>query len=253
MKIVSKFRDYYDPVGAYDREERPLYIRKSEKIIIKDYFKDQHLSKEESARLNSIREAIRPLNDVLDSMPRSDRFYPHVIAFCGKTFPCYKYYCSKETFWSIDDVIEFARISNQRGNNYISKQMVVALKSTSTYRGFGAKGLNRATWDEFQNLMSPFGPTKLCEISDVPFVTLNAPVLLLYTDSNSLNLVVNPELNKFNFAKMVEPYMAYQEIDMFLGNNLANQEDPNAHLTDELKVHYKGFDKKYGFRTRPKK
>lgn len=52
--------------------------------------------------------------------------------------------------------------------------------------------------------------------------------------------------------RQVDPYTAYQELDMFLGNNLVFQEDPDAHLTDDLKIHYKGFDKTYGFRRRPK-
>lgn len=58
-------------------------------------------------------------------------------------------------------------------------------------------------------------------------------------------------LSLIQFAKKVDPYTAFQELSMFLGGVLGVNARPMAAITDRDQVAKKGFDAKYGFRTRP--
>jgi len=67
------------------------------------------------------------------------------------------------------------------------------------------------------------------------------------------NLIeINPRLNKLNFQSVVDPYTAFQEIEMFVGSQLAVQRDPEVHVSDEIKAESHGFNK-WSFRRPPKK
>lgn len=63
--------------------------------------------------------------------------------------------------------------------------------------------------------------------------------------------VTYPRLADLQFYKAVEPWQAYQELSMFLGNIAAPDRVPVT-IADKDRVQQHGFDMKYGFRTRPK-
>lgn len=60
-----------------------------------------------------------------------------------------------------------------------------------------------------------------------------------------------PKLADLQFYKVIEPWRAYQELSMFLGNIAAPDRVPVT-IADRDRVQQHGFDMKYGFRTRPK-
>ena len=62
-----------------------------------------------------------------------------------------------------------------------------------------------------------------------------------------MQLIINPCLKDYEFYRVFDPYTCYQEISMYVGNNLV--EDPNKAwpIGDKLKVQSHGFDK-YSFR-----
>ena len=82
-------------------------------------------------------------------------------------------------------------------------------------------------------------------IDDTPFLTFRSPVLWRREDE----LVTNPILKALQFASQVDAYAAWQELSMFLGNNLVSSvgKAPRP-ISDELKAEAKGFDKKTSFR-----
>ena len=55
--------------------------------------------------------------------------------------------------------------------------------------------------------------------------------------------VINPCLKELGFQKIVDPYTAFQEIDMYLGNNMADQFDPTLGRTDNEIRDSHGMDK----------
>lgn len=79
---------------------------------------------------------------------------------------------------------------------------------------------------------------------------VGAPVFMLSFENL---LVVNPRLADFNFAKLVDPWIAYQELSMYVGSALVEQKDPNENITDDIRAHNHGFGHKYAFRKEPQK
>lgn len=56
-------------------------------------------------------------------------------------------------------------------------------------------------------------------------------------------LTINPCLKDYGFAKVVDPWTAYQEVQMFVGNNLVNDKDKQVKLSDKTLQGKHGFDK----------
>jgi len=211
MKIVSKFKDYYDSVGAKDRDPVPFYDRTTKEINVYE--------SERSSELN----AIKPVTNLMRMMPPSSFSRRGVLAFCGALYPFYT--GGDRYYWDCEKIMP--------------------REDKHKYR------LNKKSWQKF--LVDSSG---LAALDASMWIYFKTPVFLLLEEggwSHSRNsFFLNPRLYKLNFAKKVNPYTAYQEIDMFLGNNMATQEDPNANVTDALKAHYTGHDGKYSFKTPPR-
>lgn len=65
-------------------------------------------------------------------------------------------------------------------------------------------------------------------------------------------LIKNPILKDFEFGKLVDPYTAVQEIEMYLGRLATNNTPPMPVGSDKVIAESKGFDK-YSFRKLPTK
>lgn len=233
MKIVSPFKDYYDVVLANDRDPYPLYLRQPAEYEFKDrehtYYRIQRW---EFPRIPGI----------------SHEKSTGCVAFCGRLYP----------FWFVQDTICYTlqqvvaafkkRIDLYDGSpeyRMMTKgyhETLSALSGTKVNRpsyGGGWGTLNEPTWQAWQEHMKEGG-----RISDSVFLKEQAPVIAVF----GTQVLINPILRKLNFHTVLDPFTAYQEISMFLGNNLAQQVDPIPKTTDELKAHAHGFDK-WSFRT----
>lgn len=65
-------------------------------------------------------------------------------------------------------------------------------------------------------------------------------------------LIKNPILKDFDFGKLIDPYTASQEIEMYLGRLATNNTPPMPVGSDKVIAESKGFDK-YSFRKLPSK
>lgn len=68
----------------------------------------------------------------------------------------------------------------------------------------------------------------------------------------SHKLLLNPQLSKVEFFKVLDVYSCYQELEMWMTGVLAYPQNMIIEVKDESKIQKHGFDQKYGFRTRPK-
>jgi len=55
--------------------------------------------------------------------------------------------------------------------------------------------------------------------------------------------IINPRLADFNFQKTLNSFRTVQEIEMFLENQLAQQQNPPSLQTDKEKLTSHGFNK----------
>lgn len=242
MRIISNFKDYYDFAGTQDKDDI-VYLRKQETFTF-DFRKD--------LKAHTLH---RSLIEPFRKLPKTDssvRFPIRLFSVCGKLYYVYgvpgKYYQ-----WSYTNKIEVVEIAakeyyerqykNRRGA-YPSEW-----KETKPHRWledlpFSPWGFN--TWNK------QYG-RDVYSVSVDLHRHYSAPVLLINGNPNVGNdITVNPFLKEYDFQSIIDPYTIAQEIDMYLGNELAVQKDPPAPITDKLRAEYHGFDE-HSFRKLPTK
>jgi hypothetical protein len=250
VKIKSDFYDYYDNGSTiWDSDKSLIYVRKTKEIeysigskeLNNDFFK------------------------MVNSLPRFQE--SGVIGFCGKAYPFYKvqWWGNKsKTYYSL-----FEMEKDIMSEGYYDKCLLhLRAKCTAkTSERELAFSLNQEL-KKFRNTINVFlhdkglhnrGKTNLDvfnslnkEIADELFIKHDVPIFMaskIYDKSNTM--VLNPRLKDYTFISQYDPSTAYQEISMYLGNNLAKQVDPSVNFSDELKINAAGFDK-FSFRNRSK-
>jgi hypothetical protein len=220
MRIVSRFTDYYDGLRSLDREDTPLYVRETTTTDLAGL-----TVRAREALLVQVGALWR--DDVVppfpDAIPGAERV---VVGFCGRAFSGILAF--GEVCWDLDEVLALVDVRvTDRGERDIMRQQ---LTSTSTSRW--RPGLNRATWERHV-------AGRRQDIGPAPFIALRAPVVVV-TDRS---LMLNPCLRDQGFARQVDPYAAWQELSLFLGNTLLlDAPPPPRPVDDALKAHAHGFD-----------
>lgn len=80
--------------------------------------------------------------------------------------------------------------------------------------------------------------------NDELFITNHSPIVVVELGTKA---VWNEFLRPYFFVRIIDPYQAFQKIEMFLGN-MATPQKPIPKQTDIEKVKSHGFDHKMGFR-----
>lgn len=243
MRIITNFKDYYDGAAAIYRDDRPLYRRLTEVIRIK---------------LDRRRDLapLQPLLEVLHSMPycrelEGGRRTPlcHLVAFCGRFYPVYAIsgvgYPSVNAFI---DTVTAGRAGDSAGRGGAdSERYVVELQARYARIISEEEACDPPGW---AGLRRPFNTKAWARWEQkhvdrtVPidlFRHFDTPVFSVSQDEGAVVVTVNPCLADLGFMKVVVPFDTAQELDMFLGNQLARQEDP-AQLSDELRRDAAGFN-----------
>lgn len=236
MKIISKFHDYYDTALGYGVDETVVYIRKQETYDL--YPKVKNL-------LNFPNHL--PIGEFRIARGNSEgqrlRITSHILGFCGNIIPFVKLkvsdafnddatvYCYD--IESIDNLMEKWGLADQFSRN----------KHHLTYIYYGAK---RSSVLAFLNS----GVTNL----DIFFELGNPIFVSKFNISSQENVIVtNPCLKKYNFQTYMDPFSAFQEIDMFLSGVLGQAHPPITQISDKEMAKKKGFGHKYAFKKEPKK
>ena len=210
MRIISKFRDYYDRVQIYGFE--PLLYVREQKVV-----EDEGLI----------------LKKRFSSVPYSNC---GILGFCGKLYPFVFYtegftraewHCAfdSETAFPITDTIFQRSYSNR-------------LKSLS-YR---KESRRRNELEQFfdQNTRE----SKLFDKYNVPiFVSTKQERVTSNSGPKEVSIItLNPQLKEYGFFRVFGPNEAYQEIYQWLSNK-ASPEKPIPKIDDVTLAEAKGFDK----------
>lgn len=229
MKIYSGFYDYYDNAVGHDSDDTINYRRERREISLAE------------TRTGQIEELL----SIVDSMPfiyrkRRRKSYGVTVhrltvAFCGRAYPLYEY--ADQYYTSIN-----ALISNVESGAAVSEETQRFKQLLPTFREEEGSFYRPYTFSEkgWERWLSNFSS----KISDGPFIHYDAPVILVRRrhESRSPEIEINPPLEPLGFASIVDPFTAYQELSMYIGNNLAKQEDPNLIRSQEAIRDSHGFD-----------
>lgn len=172
-----------------------------------------------------------------------------IIGFCGNIYPMIELVDYDDLrgrapapvkCFSIADVDAFARITNDRGfKNYHGKNKRSGWcrhrsDRKDFLRFFDECRMEKASYRSmFEDRMCPV------------FVATEAGIHC----RNTPNIVYNALLNSHEFFRVFDTYAAFQEIEMFL-SNMAVPQKPMPAVSNELKIHSRGFNQ-WSFRKPP--
>ena len=241
MRIISKFRDYYDAGQVYGQDPDLVYVRRAEKVPLVD----PHLSVVE--RLGKKLPRRRDFRLTLE---------PNLIGFCGKVYLGYE---------------ANATIHAPMGSFSLHTWLHSPEDFQKFFSGKARKALapnfyekpRRKRWGtpylRFKNVKEAYANFPSEALTEL-FHSLNSPVWRVQFSraSSMLNkLGQNPEveingsLRDTEFYRVVDTYTAYQELSMYVGGVLRRAEPICAEISDLSMRDKKGFDE-WSFKTRPK-
>ena len=225
MKIHGGKKDYWDTALGYGVDPTLHYNRKEKEL---DYGNLKAALPTELTRFLDH-------NAGCGSWHRNivDRF---VIGFCGRIFPCI--YVERALF---------ARGPLEIHYLYDAENAIQVLD---------LKDLDHSSW--FRRHWRGMDPLKAKEfysftnsVHDEIFAEINAPIFTLKTKNGRDHIIsTNPNLKELQFYKIVDSFTAFQEIAMYLSNQLVRRDKPDE-IADKYKISQHGFDPTYSFRKRP--
>jgi hypothetical protein len=241
LRIISKFRDYYDLPHEFV-DESVVYLRKQATSPL------QRGEGPRLAKLEAKSHGRKPSGGIVSE---SWEISFEVIGFCGKLFPvilCLRlgeapsgsaYSASgRYGFYELKDFLRFAAA---RG---------IEVPSSRRYRWFpqSAYDLSLEAADMF--LKGTGGLEALLPI----FRKENAPCFVARQGGRGgpAQITTNPFLKGYSFAKVKDPFTAHQEISQYVGGLLPQPERPMIEVSDKDKVAKHGFNE-WSFRRPPQK
>lgn len=243
MRIITAgTHDYYDVVQKHGHSnEGNIFLRKPEEIIIR-YQKNWTASGWKYDTKN------HPLDFLTKNCYTNDyfRFSNRVsavvksfkILFCGRVYPGLKFYINANAIHYCYNTESVKELFKSQDTELPKTDTKLKGKSIAYSRDF----LTRESLDQY------------FLIRDHTDISLqNKFIIAILTDITSKQIVIqnNAILSEYEFQRILDPYSAYQEISQFV-DNLAYPGNIEYEIPDEYKIESKGFDSKYGFRTRPR-
>lgn len=206
MRVISNFVDYYDCIQRVAQDRTLVYIRNPE---VEEFKYAGSGWKEPDLSYSSIH-----------------------IAFCGKNYLCaHFHYEDKSAYcYNIEAVDKFVNEncpqkeidSYSIGKNYSWWQ-----HNTST---------RKAIEERFKKVNAE--PKTDCDFHN--------PIIITYCEYGTKYVVKNGSLKKFEFYRLFNPVMAFQELSMYLGGLAVPLREPKE-PTNEEKISLAGFNQ-YSFR-----
>jgi len=240
MRISSTFKDYYDPLlNLYNEEVLPVYVRETKEVDQKCPISHPHSYTFYSSAL-------------LPSL-----FASGIISFCGKGYPYFnvleddtsklkdkntrKYPVKYSIVYDMESMIQYEIQSYNK--NSVGKFRRTYFNESSI----------RESYKQFYNSVANY-KWELLHLKHKSPIMMFPNILHRYNKGliqDRRTIILNPCLRDFDFARIVDPYTAIQEIDMFFGNQLATELDPTQITDDKILAASKGFGHKYAFKKEP--
>jgi len=206
MKIYSKFTDYYDHATGYYSNDVVW-----KRCIKMDNIKDGIFNTEYSNETN------RTLVNIWNDSPNINSDELFIVGFCGKIY---------------------IAISKYTNNELIGSYIKPLKKENFKYWDYHkyTDWMQKYSYQDFSNIF--------IDIKSPIFIIKNSYIGYSLSKRNyfGYNLIINPCLRDFKLQSAFNPVQAYQEIEMFLSNQMVMVDDPDIKRSDELIRDSKGFN-----------
>lgn len=236
MRIIGG-RDYYDSAVPYDTDNTRIFkrdvgfssTRTVEHVYIPDKFNFSHFNGHGEGSNNSGRYWIKTC----------------AVIFCGKRYNGIRVWihyghgldddssADIRFFWSADKFLRWM------------EDFDIHFSTDRWSRKFGSGYIDRE--DKLRTYFNPFDLSKETENKlvkqGVVYMTSPEPQYGKYYAKDDNWLVNSDNLKSMEFNKAMDPWSAYQEIDMYLGSTLVSDVDAMVRITDKDRIAQHGFDK----------
>jgi len=224
MRIISKKRDYYDGYQNHDKKDRfnKLYLRKELEFFVKT----ADIKELEFNHVN-----LRNWDWHANFMVIGGKVIPFVIQRIRDGYAIDKYvsYFDADAAWEAYD----KAVPDERGRWWWNKP-------------------SKKKFIQFFDAIYP-SLVHVCIEREIPIFVVEPEENYFNSGVDIVrNVISNVNLLRYGFTKYKGAAEMYQEIDMFISNELVNDEMPASPQTNKEKVQSHGFDNEYGFRTRKK-
>lgn len=260
MKILSKYKDYYDHVGLiYGVDPKITFLRTTIKM---PQFSTVDTVESDSFLLDCDHYPTLSCEGKyqLFNTPQFDHYLYKWLIVCGKGYLLVQrskkhpqYSCKDVKHWSVFDCVTHANLYNSfcRTRNHYVLQMYNA----------GNYSKHKEVKKIEQQMQETFAKYVGCEF---PFflqltIVLQQPIFIIndvrrHTDKNYTVSICNnvPQLSNCGFASIIEPYTLFQNISHYLTDVIQESADikPPVIVGDKDLLIGKGFDYRYSFRHR---
>lgn len=215
MRIISKFKDYYDYATAFGIDPKLVYVRTTNSHTIS----------------SSSTNRISQLGALIAKQRRrvfSDRFKCFYVGFCGNVYSGLSYYTD-----STGSVVHSSHVNCTHQRHFIWNVSTIDLVILS-HKMFSHRLYNIETVEQALKTTQFHTP-----ISMIDEFQQEGIVCLVVDDDQ---IVINPRLLDYNFQHVIDPMSAFQEISMFISGPLSTSNNM-IELSDRDRISKHGFDK----------
>jgi hypothetical protein len=250
MRVISKFKDYYDVVAGQGVDLTRVYMRETKfihgRLPIKGFDETKHWGN--NSRYGKYADFHHGIYTQGWAYYSHELHYVYVL-FAGKLYGGLKFVnntnSSSRYLWDMDSLDALLEEVNMWPNKpYISKYRRDKTPAEPDYevckRIFAIRGDEiLREWAVENNIAIALGCGDLTDRNP------NAPI---YPITQSIKAyAIEPCLKDISFQKVLDPFTAYQELDMWIGGVLTKPETiPEPADKDKVAIH--GFDPKWSFR-----
>lgn len=263
MRIISDFKDYYDSVMGIASDPGLTYLRKQRVYEFTLTHRMRSIFDSRNTPVSQLPvelpDAFRVPAELILNFPlrisKEIKWYgvedydvpitAKIIGFCGKLYSALA--IDNHTFYDTEQISSTVSDSFWRSRKLDREMVEILLLQKEKHRARWhplAQSLTHENWTHVNT------ETVGHRFDDV-FIRASVPLFKLEyfridtvprKDKYVLRCTLNPELRHDRFQSVFGPAEAFQEISMYLGNQLAQQPDPTSTIPDDILRDEKGFD-----------
>ena len=242
MYIISKFHDYYDSSCAFGIDKTIIYKRKSEESPI-GYTSVPYTYENKGVLYDMPTNVHNLYKTMAYGRMNNYNIRKFIIGFCGDFYPGYAMSCNYKPYvicWNSSDIIRFF-LTNKLDDEYNSFVESRSSKDVIN-RHRGHRYTSHTIW---QQDVAHTWNTNIAP-DDTEFHKYKTPIIV-YQQSTELGntdlvRIINPMLKQYAFARMADPFTAFQEIQMYISGVLGTNENDMVQISDTDMRDAKGHD-----------